>query len=110
MQNENYTETPAQFVSGGSPKTYMGDDGASGIQHLAGHLLNKAIQGVSAGPHPIEDEPVDDAEAASFKTAQNAYRSASQSLQNGTQDGSPAYSFDHAQVAANVRSALRPVI
>ena len=84
--------------------------GANAKYSIAGHLLGQPIQGVSSGPQPghgFEDEPLNDAELASQKTVQ----SVSKNLQDGAQDGmSPAYSFNHGEVAGNVRQALRPVI
>jgi hypothetical protein len=80
--------------------------GENAVYSLGGHLLNGPAQGVSNGPHPIEDEPADATERASFKTAQNATRSASQELADGQQDVAPAFSFEDA--AGQVRSSLRP--
>jgi hypothetical protein len=76
------------------------------VSNLAGHLGIVPIQGVSSGPRPLEDEPTDDAEKASFKTAQSAYRSANGELANGQQDGAPAYDFN--DTLRQVRSAVRP--
>jgi hypothetical protein len=82
--------------------------GANTTYSIAGHLLGQPVQAVSSGPKPghgFEDEPLNDAELASQKTVQ----SVNKSLQDGAQDGmSPAYSFNHAQAASNVRQALRP--
>ena len=105
--------TPAQYVGDGpvlpgeSVHQAMGNNTA---YSLGGHLLSQPAQGISSGPHPFEDQPLNDAEAASYKTAQNAYRSTNSDLQTGAQDGtpSPAYSFSHAQAAGQVRQALRP--
>lgn len=107
--------TPAQYVGDGP--VLPGESihqamGANTVYSLGGHLLNQPAQSVSSGPQPghgFEDEPLDSAERASQKTVRDV-RSANQDLQAGTQDGmpSPAYTFNHAQVAGQVRQSLRP--
>jgi hypothetical protein len=52
----------------------------------------------------IEHEPVDSAEKASQHTAQTV----AQDTQGD--DQAPAYSFDHRQVASDVRQALRGTV
>jgi hypothetical protein len=76
--------TAAQYVGDGADNLH---DGV--IQHLAGPMLSRPAQGISHGPQsgsrPFEDQPVDDAEAWSYQTAQNAYRSANGELASGSQ-------------------------
>lgn len=71
--------------------------GENTAMSLAGHMLTRPSQGVSSGPHPLEDEPTTHAEKAAFKLSQ------------GVSDGSqaaPSYSFS--DTADQVRSAVRP--
>jgi hypothetical protein len=81
---------------------YMGQ--GDGLVHdnltssLAGHMLTRPSQGVGGGLHPLEDEPMTNAEKAAFKL--------SQGVSDGTQAASPSYSFSN--TADQVRSATRP--